>query len=299
MTVSTKERRSAGLPGWLKRRIPILAECGPVESIVRGNNLHTVCREALCPNRAECYSRRRATFLILGGVCTRGCRFCAVSRGTPERPDPDEPVRIAKAAREMGLESVIVTSVTRDDLSDGGAGAFADTVRALRRLPPPPVIEILIPDFGGSLEALATVLEAGPDILSHNIETVRSLYDTVRRGADYDRSLSVLSEAKRIRQEVITKSSLILGLGETNEEVSEAFRDLRRASVDCLAIGQYLRPGMEQVPVRRYIPPERFASFEEEALALGFREVAAGPLVRSSYQEVRLDLHERRRQCSG
>jgi lipoic acid synthetase len=290
MTVSTKARRSASLPGWLQRRIPLLSECGPVESIVRGNNLHTVCREALCPNRAECYSRHRATFLVLGDVCTRGCRFCAVSRGTPAPPDSDEPARIAKAAAEMDLASVIVTSVTRDDLEDGGSGVFAETVRSLKRLSNPPVVEVLIPDFGGSVESLAAVLDAGPDILSHNIETVRRLYGRVRRGADYDRSLSVLSDAKRLRGEVITKSSLMLGLGETTDEVLGAFRDLRGASVDCLAVGQYLRPGMEQVPVRRYIPPERFAWFENEALRLGFRDVAAGPLVRSSYQEVRLGL---------
>jgi lipoic acid synthetase len=271
MTVSTKSRRSARLPRWLQRRIPLLGECGPVESIVRGNKLQTVCREALCPNRTEC--------------------FCAVSRGTPHPPDPDEPMRIVKAACEMNLETVIVTSVTRDDLPDGGARAFAETVRSLKRLEKPPVVEVLVPDFGGSLDSLSEVLAAGPEILSHNIETIRRLYAKARGGADYDRSLSLLSEAKRIRQEVITKSSLILGLGETTGEVLEAFRDLRRASVDCLTVGQYLRPGMAQLPVRSYIEPERFDWFKEEALRLGFRDVAAGPLVRSSYQEVRLGLH--------
>jgi len=298
MTVSTKSRRSARLPSWLQRRIPRLAECSAVENAVRGYNLHTVCREALCPNRAECYSRRKATFLVLGGVCTRGCRFCAVSRGTPKAPDPDEPIRLAKAVNLMRLAHVVVTSVTRDDLPDGGAGVFADTVRALKRLDDPPVVEVLVPDFRGSSASLTTVLEAAPEIFSHNIETVRRLYDTVRRGADYERSLSILSKAKRIREEVITKSSLILGLGETTEEVLGAFRDLRRSSVECLTVGQYLRPGLEQAPVRRYISPERFAWFKEEALRLGFRDVAAGPLVRSSYQDVRLDLHERW-WCSG
>ncbi len=288
MMVSTKSRRSARLPSWLQRRIPVLGECSPIESIVRGNNLHTVCREALCPNRTECYSKRRATFLILGGVCTRGCRFCRVSRGTPHPIDPDEHLRIVKAAGMMNLENVVVTSVTRDDLPDGGARVFADTVGALKRLPKPPVVEVLVPDFGGSLESLAAVLAAGPEVFAHNIETVRRLYAKARRGADYDRSLSLLSEAKRIRPEVITKSSLILGLGETTEEVLEAFRDLRRASVDCLTVGQYLRPGIEQIPVRNYIPPERFDWYRDEALALGFRDVAAGPLVRSSYQDVRL-----------
>ncbi len=293
MAVSTQSRRSTRLPGWLRRRIPLLDECSPVEGIVRENNLHTVCSEALCPNRAECYSRRKATFLILGRVCTRGCRFCGVSKGEPLPPDPDEPARLAKAAGEMGLKHVIVTSVTRDDLPDGGAGAFARTVRELKRLGNAPVVEVLVPDFGGRLESLGTVLEAGPEILSHNIETVRRLYAEARTGADYERSLFVLSEAKRIREEVITKSALILGLGETTQEVLHAFRDLRRASVDCLAVGQYLRPRIGKLPVREYIPPERFSWFEQEALSLGFREVAAGPLVRSSYREVRLDLHQR------
>jgi lipoic acid synthetase len=288
MVVSTKSRRSARLPSWLQRRIPVLGECSPIESIVRGNNLHTVCREALCPNRTECYSKHRATFLILGGVCTRRCRFCAISRGKPVPPDPDEPMRVMESVRLMRLENVVVTSVTRDDLADGGARIFAETVRALKRLEKPPVVEVLVPDFGGSLESLAAVLAAGPEIFAHNIETVRRLYAKARRGADYDRSLFLLSESKRIRPEVITKSSLILGLGETTEEVLEAFRDLRRSSVDCLTVGQYLRPGIEQIPVRSYIPPERFDWFRGEALAMGFRDVAAGPLVRSSYQEVRL-----------
>ena len=258
---------------------------------MREHDLHTVCREALCPNRAECYARGKATFLILGSICTRACRFCAVSKGVPHPPDPSEPMRLARAAEALGLCRVVVTSVTRDDLPDGGAALFARTVRELKRLRKPPVVEVLVPDFGGSREALAAVLEAGPDIVCHNIETVRRLYGAVRRGADYERSLSVLAEAKRIREEVMTKSALILGLGETAEEVVRAFKDLRRASVDCCAVGQYLRPGMGQVPVREYVSPERFAWFEDEALRLGFREVAAGPLVRSSYQEVRLDLH--------
>jgi lipoic acid synthetase len=289
MTVSTKSRRTARLPAWLQRRIPVLGECGPVESIVRGQRLRTVCREALCPNRTECYSRGRATFLILGGVCTRGCAFCGVSRGAPEPPEAGEGERVAQAASLMALRHVIVTSVTRDDLADGGAGAFAETVRALKRVEEPPVVEVLVPDFGGSREALSAVLAAGPDILAHNIETVRRLYARARRGADYDRSLALLSEAKRIRQEVITKSSLILGLGETTGEVLGAFRDLRGASVDCLTVGQYLQPGTAQLEVRSYVTPERFDWFKEEALALGFRDVAAGPLVRSSYQDVRLE----------
>ena len=285
MAVSTLSRRSKSLPRWLQRRIPLLEECGPVEIVVRRNGLHTVCREALCPNRAECYSRRKATFIILGDTCTRGCRFCSVSRGAPAPVDPDEPGRLARAASELGLRRVIVTSVTRDDLPDGGAAQFAAAVRALKSLPSAPAVEVLVPDFAGSDESLAAVLDAGPDILSHNVETVRRLYPEVRRGADYERSLRLLGDAKRIREEVMTKSALMLGLGETAEEVRETFRDLRLRECDFLAVGQYLRPGLDQIPVREYLPPGRFEEIREEALGMGFREAAAGPLVRSSYQE--------------
>jgi lipoic acid synthetase len=289
MTVSTRLRRSKSLPRWLKRRIPLIEECSAVESVIRRNNLHTVCREALCPNRAECYSRRKVTFIILGDVCTRGCLFCSVSRGTPLPPDLREPERCAHAASELGLRHVIVTSVTRDDLPDGGAAQFAASIRALRVLPEDPAVEVLVPDFGGRRDSLAAVLAAAPDILSHNIETVRRLYPALRRGADFDRSLQLLSEAKLMRKEVMTKSALILGLGETMEEVRDTFRDLRRCGCDFLAVGQYLRPGLAQVSVREYLPPERFEEIREEALGMGFREVAAGPLVRSSYHENRLD----------
>ncbi len=297
MTVSTRSRRSKSPPRWLLRRIPLLEECSAVESVIRRNNLHTVCREALCPNRAECYARRKATFIILGDRCTRGCLFCSVERGAPRAPDPGEPERVARAARELELRHVIVTSVTRDDLPDGGAGQFAATIRALRSLPGEPTVEVLVPDFRGDAHALADVLAAGPDILSHNIETVRRLYAEVRRGADFDRSLRLLAEAKRMREEVMTKSALILGLGETMEETREALRDLRRCGCDFLAVGQYLRPGMEQIPVREYLPPERFDAIREEALGMGFREVAAGPLVRSSYQENQLDRRIGARPC--
>ena len=293
MTVSTGTRRSNGLPHWLRRRIPLLDECGPIETIVRRHRLHTVCSEALCPNRADCYARRKATFIILGDVCTRGCLFCSVSKGSPTAPDPGEPIRIARAAAELGLEYVVVTSVTRDDLPDGGAGQFAATVRALRSLEHNPVVEVLIPDFRGDRRALGAVLAEGPDVLCHNLETVRRLYGEVRRGADYDRSLLMLSEAKRIRREVMTKSALMLGLGETAEEVAEAFHDLREVSCDFLAVGQYLRPGRDHVPVREYVTPERFSRLEGEAYRLGFREVASGPLVRSSYAENRVGFHRR------
>jgi len=255
---------------------------------VRRLRLHTICREGLCPNRAECYARGKVTFMVLGDACTRGCRFCSVEKGSPRPPDPGEPERIARAAHELGLGHVIVTSVTRDDLPDGGSTHYAAVIRALRDVTPPPVIEVLVPDFGGDLRALAFVVAAGPDIVSHNMETVRRLYGDVRRGADYERSLRLLHEAKNVHKEVMTKSSFMLGLGETMDEVIEALMDLRRVDCDFVALGQYLRPGMDQMPVQEYIPPERFSWLEREAYSMGFREATAGPLVRSSYQENRL-----------
>jgi len=283
MTFSTGTRRSERLPSWLRRKIPLLAESARIERAVGRRGLHTICREGLCPNRAECYSKGKVTFMMLGGVCTRGCRFCSVATGTPEAVDPGEPRRIAEAAEELGLSHVIVTSVTRDDLPDGGASMFASVIRELRDLESGPVVEVLVPDFRGSVRSLETVLEAGPDIFSHNIETVRRLYPEVRRGADYDRSLGLLAGASE--REVPTKSSFMLGLGESGEEVEELLGDLRSAGVAYTAVGQYLRPGREQVPVREYVEPERFAALEEKGRSMGFLEVTAGPLVRSSYQE--------------
>lgn len=285
MTVSTNCEHSDRLPFWLRRRIPRVDECSRIENIVSRYNLHTICREALCPNRAECYSRGKATFIILGDVCTRGCRFCSVKRGSPLPPDDQEAENIARAVGDLGLRHVVVTSVTRDDLADGGSGHYAAVIRALRGVEPTPVIEVLVPDFRGSGQALETVMETGPHILSHNMETVKRFYRELRRGANYARSLLLLEMAKSINREVMTKSAFILGFGETIEEVIEAFRDLRRVGCDFLAVGQYLRPGMEQVPVVEYIPPERFSYFETVACEMGFREVASGPLVRSSYHE--------------
>lgn len=277
------------MPSWLRRNIPLLNECTRIEGVVRTHRLHTICREGLCPNRAECYARGKVTFMVLGDICTRNCQFCSVVKGSPRPPDPDEPERIARAARELGLRHVIVTSVTRDDLPDGGSAHYAAVVRALREIAPPPVIEVLVPDFGGSHHALACAVAAGPDIVSHNMETVRRLYGEVRRGADYERSLGLLYEVKSDRKEVMTKSSFMLGLGETMDEVIEALMDLRRVDCDFVALGQYLRPGMDQMPVREYIPPERFSWLERKAYGMGFREATAGPLVRSSYKENRLD----------
>ncbi len=295
MTLITSKRRGERLPAWLRRKIPLATESSRIEGAVRRRELHTICREGLCPNRAECYSRGKVTFMMLGDVCTRGCRFCSVTKGRPSAPDSGEPERIAAASNELNLKHVIVTSVTRDDLPDGGALWFVGVIEALRALDPAPVVEVLVPDFGGDLEALDTVLDAGPDIFSHNMETVRRLYSDVRKGADYDRSLFLLSEAKKRKREVLTKSSFMLGLGETTEEIYSALGDLRSAGVDFTALGQYLRPGLDQVPVERYLPPEEFSEIGNRGRAMGFLEVTAGPLVRSSYQENRTGV--RRSNC--
>jgi lipoic acid synthetase len=289
MTLSARSRDAERLPPWVRRKIPLLGECSRIEGTVRKNNLHTICREGLCPNRAECYSKDKVTFMMLGDTCTRGCRFCSVAKGTPSAPDGEEPRRIAKACGELGLRHVIATSVTRDDLPDGGASMFAALVGELRALDPAPVVEVLVPDFRGDSNSLRIVVDALPDIFSHNIETVRRLYPDVRKGADYDRSLSLLAQAGRMDGRVRLKSSLMLGLGETMDEVLEAMRDLREAGCDFIAIGQYLRPGIGQIPVARYVEPEEFEWLETQGCGMGFLETTAGPLVRSSYQENRLE----------
>jgi lipoic acid synthetase len=247
-------------------------------------HLPTVCESARCPNRGECFSHHTATFLILGEVCTRGCAFCAVSKGKPAPVEADEPQRLAQAVAELGLRHVVITSVTRDDLPDGGAAHFARVVEALRQRCPGVRIELLVPDFQGSREALTTVLASGPDILAHNLETVPRLYPEVRRGADYGRSLKVLEQTKQLSPKIITKSGLMLGLGEESPEISAVLRDLRQVACDMLTIGQYLSPSLHHVPVARYVNPDEFASWQRQALELGFKSVAAGALVRSSYK---------------
>jgi len=290
MAVSTNSRPVKRLPHWLRRRIPLLGECSTIESTVRKNRLHTVCREALCPNRAECYSKRKVTFMILGDTCTRSCRFCSVGKGAPAEPDVDEPRRVAGAAMELNLKYVVITSVTRDDLPDGGAGMFADTVRRLKAIEDPPVVEVLVPDFRGDTRSVDTVLDSRPDIFSHNIETVPRLYPQLRKGADYHRSLQLLEYARMHGKEVMTKSALILGLGETMEEVLDVLRDLRSVGCDFLAIGQYLQPTQDQVEVSHYVEEKVFKELEALAYDMGFLEVASGPLVRSSYLENNPDL---------
>jgi lipoyl synthase len=247
-------------------------------------HLPTVCDSARCPNRGECFSHHTATFLILGDICTRGCAFCAVTKGKPLPLEADEPERLARAVTELGLRHVVITSVTRDDLPDGGAAHYARVVAALRQHCPGVRVELLVPDFRGSREALATVLASGPDILAHNLETVPRLYPEVRRGADYGRSLQVLEQAKRLSPQIVTKSGLMLGLGEESPEIEVVLQDLRQVACDMLTLGQYLSPSLHHVPVARYVRPEEFVSWQRQTLALGFKSVAAGPLVRSSYK---------------
>jgi len=276
-------RRSPRKPPWLKRRLPSGPVYGNICQSLGDHRLHTVCQEAKCPNQWECFSSKTATFLILGAHCTRNCGFCAVAHGPEGPPDPDEPQRVARMACEMGLAYVVVTSVTRDDLPDGGAAIFAATIQALRDEIPGVRVEVLIPDMQGSQDAIRTVVEAGPDVLNHNLETIPALYAKVRPEADYRRSLGLLQRVRDLAPDMPTKSGLMLGLGETPEAVRQTLADLR--SVDCrmLTLGQYLQPSPRHLPVHRYVPPEEFDQWREEALQMGFAQVASGPLVRSSY----------------
>ena len=270
-------------PPWLKKRIPPFRDLQKVKSILSETDLHTVCQEARCPNLGECFSRGTATFLILGRVCTRGCGFCAVERDAPARPDEAEPERVAQAVQKMGIHYVVITSVTRDDLADGGASSFAETIRAIRALNPKINIEVLIPDFKGDLRSLKAVLKECPEVLNHNIETISRLYPRVRPLADYKRSLNLLKRSKEDCPHIPTKSGFMLGLGETQEEVLELLRDLREAGCDFLTIGQYLQPRQDRLPVVRFIPPEEFEEYKRKGEGMGFRAVASGPFVRSSF----------------
>ncbi len=256
--------------------------------LVEEQQLNTVCYSAACPNLGECWSRGTATFMIGGNHCTRRCGFCDVSTARPEALDPFEPARVARAVESLGLRFAVITCVARDDLPDGGAAQMAATVRALRRRCPDTGIEVLVADYKGDDRALAAVLEAGPDVLNHNLETVERLQRRVRPAASYARSLGVLRRARELRPDVPTKSGLMLGLGEREDEVEAALRDLREAGVGLLTLGQYLRPSPDHLPVERYATPEEFAAWAERARALGFEEVASGPLVRSSYRAERL-----------
>jgi lipoic acid synthetase len=283
MTQLSKATQFIPKPDWLKRRLPEGPAFEKVKGMIGRDRLHTVCQEAKCPNIWECFSRHTATFLIMGSRCTRNCRFCSVPEGALEPPDPDEPARIARVCREMGLKYVVITSVTRDDLADGGAGIFAATIKEIRHQIPDACLEVLIPDFQGSKEALSTVLRAGPDVLNHNIETVARLYPRVRPQANYNRSLQLIRRAHKSNPDLPTKSGLMLGLGESSDEIKKTLEDMLRAGCRILTLGQYLQPSKYHLTVERYIPPGEFKAWRKKALKMGFLEVASGPFVRSSY----------------
>ncbi len=271
-------------PEWIRVKAPGSAEFRATRDIVREHRLHTVCEEAGCPNIGECWQQRHATMMIMGDTCTRACAFCNVKTGLPDALDADEPARVANAVAKLGLAHVVITSVDRDDLEDGGAGHFAATIRAIRAASPATTIEVLTPDFlrkpPGALEA---VIEAGPDVFNHNLETVPSLYLTIRPGSRYFASLRLLQRAKEIDRRMFTKSGIMVGLGETRNEVLQLMDDLRSADVDFLTIGQYLQPTRRHAAVARFVPPDEFASYEQIAYAKGFLMVSASPLTRSSY----------------
>lgn len=270
-------------PQWLKVRLPGGPEFFELKRLMREQGLHTVCEDAHCPNVGECWGNRTATFMILGNICTRACGFCAVQSGRPTELDLAEPRRVAAVTRTLGLEHVVVTSVARDDLADGGALVFAQTIAEIRRLCPDTAVEVLTPDFAGNWQALALVVEAAPDILNHNLETVERLSDRVRSRAKYRRSLEFLSRAKGLSPALLTKSGIMLGLGEERWEIEATLADMRSAQIDIVTIGQYLRPSLHHLPLVRYVTPDEFAEIKEVALGLGFGHVEAGPLVRSSY----------------
>ncbi len=279
VTIAPKAQR----PQWLRAPAPVGENYRQLKKLVTDLKLHTVCESAACPNVGECWNRRTATFMILGNVCTRRCGFCAVQKGAPLAVDYDEPRRVAEACEILGLKYAVITSVNRDDRKDGGAELFALTIRAIRERIPDCRVEVLVPDFQGSQSAMEIVMEAQPDVLNHNTETVPRLYRQVRLGARYERSLEMLEYAKQLRPNIPTKSGLMLGLGETPEEVVSVMRDLHAHRVDILTMGQYLRPSAKHLPILRYVPVEEFADFKRLGREMGFAHVEAGPLVRSSY----------------
>jgi lipoyl synthase len=283
MLTTIKQHSRKQKPPWLKRRLPTGPDFEQVKTLVNKGGLHTVCQEAKCPNIWECFSKHTATFMIMGSHCTRSCRFCAVAHGPIAQPDPDEPARVAEAARKMGLNYVVITSVTRDDLPDGGAYLFAETIQEVRKQIPDVLVEVLIPDFQGNAEALKTVLKARPDVLNHNIETVPRLYSTVRPEANYNRSLEVLKQTRKYDPSIPAKSGLMLGLGERPDEINRTLEDLFKAGCRILTLGQYLQPTKQHLEVERFVPPEEFENWRKTALEIGFFQVAGGPFVRSSY----------------
>jgi lipoyl synthase len=270
-------------PQWLRAKAPVGENFHELKKLARGLGLHTVCESAQCPNIGECWNHKTATFMLLGDICTRRCGFCAVPKGRPLAIDWDEPQRVAEAVATLGLKHAVVTSVNRDDDNVGGAKIFAETIRLIRELTPGCWVEVLIPDFQGLEEPLRIVLEAKPDVLNHNTETVPRLYRAVRSGARYQRSLDLLANAKRWSPNMATKSGLMVGLGESMDELIETFRDLGAQGVDILTVGQYLRPSKDHLPIARFYTPDEFVYMKEQALRFGFRHVESGPMVRSSY----------------
>ena len=279
VTIDSKLER----PKWLKAPAPVGENYRELKGLVERLKLHTVCESAACPNVGECWNQRTATFMILGNVCTRRCGFCAVQKGVPLEMDWDEPRRVADAVETLGLKYAVVTSVNRDDQKDGGAGIFAEVIRQIKQRVPGCKVEVLVPDFQGSHPAMKIVMDASPDVLNHNTETVPRLYRMVRLGARYERSLEMLAYAKSLRPDIPAKSGLMLGLGETKEEVLETMADLKAHNVDILTLGQYLRPSAKHLPILRYVTPEEFAEYRLAGRQMGFKHVEAGPLVRSSY----------------
>ena len=277
-----------GKPKWLRRTLPTGPEYENIRKLLTNHSLTTVCQEAQCPNQFECYGEGTATFMILGEKCTRNCGFCAVAHPPESLPDPKEPGRVAEAVSMLKLRYGVVTSVTRDDLKDGGASFFAETIKAIKEKSPKTLVEVLIPDLQGNWEALKVILDAGPHVLNHNVETVSRLYSTVRPQAIYERSLELLKKVKELQPQMVTKSGLMVGLGETEEELVATWRDIRESKTDILTIGQYLQPSSSHLEVDRFIPPEEFEAYGKKAELDGFSGVASGPFVRSSYQAEKL-----------
>jgi lipoic acid synthetase len=280
---SDRPDRPKRRPEWLRVPLRTGEEYHWLKRLMRSKQLHTVCEEANCPNMGQCWAHRTATFLILGQICTRACRFCNIQGGRPEPLDPEEPRRVAEAVQAMGLRHAVITSVTRDDLPDGGASVFAAVVREIRGLQPGCTVEVLIPDFQGDLAALQTVMASEPDVLNHNVETVPRLFRRVQPRNRYGWSLTILRQAKQLQPKALTKSGLMVGMGETIEEVLAVMEDLAAAEVDIMTVGQYLQPSRNHLPIARYYTPEEFDMFREQGLALGFRWVESAPLVRSSF----------------
>jgi len=270
-------------PDWLKVRIGGGESYVKMKSLLREAKLHTICEEAKCPNIAECFSSGTAVFLILGDICTRDCKYCYVKHGKPSKINIDEPKDVAESVRRLGLKYVVITSVTRDDLEDGGADIFHKTIKEIRKLNPNTVIEVLIPDFNGNIASLNKVCEAKPDVINHNIEVVKILFEDIRPQGDYENSLKILNEIKIIDKDIKTKSGFMVGFGETKKQILKTMKDLRNSNVDFLTIGQYLQPSKDHIEIRKYYNPKEFEQFKKTAIDMGFKHVESGPLVRSSY----------------